>query len=157
MMNIKALVLGFALMSVIAGCVGGEADVPLTANASGSPYFSLSAPRAYKVRNGLELAGRVCRRARTTLLSPSRVRLEHVVADGSVSDVAHAYVGAIFRNPDQACAGYFTRVTWTIGEGESVRACFSSGRPCKGDAPKKPIPVNPPRPPPSAAPPTSNR
>jgi hypothetical protein len=145
---------------MLAGCAsaGGTADVPLMANASGSPYFSLSAPRAYKTRGGLELAGRVCRRARTTLLSPSRVRLEHVLADGSVGDVAHAYVGSILRNPDEACAGYYTRVSWTLGEGEQVRACFGHGRPCLGDAPKKALPVNPPKVAPAAPlAPTSNR
>jgi hypothetical protein len=107
--------------------------------ASGSPYFSLGAPGVYKADGGLQLAGRVCRRSRSTLLSPSRVRLEHVPATGEITEIAHAGIAAIYANADQPCSDYTTRVTWQMGEGDSVRACFDHGRACPVDTPVKAV------------------
>ncbi|WCM25028.1 hypothetical protein NDN01_13115 [Sphingomonas sp. QA11] len=107
--------------------------------ASGSPYFSLGAPVAYKVENGMELAGRVCRRVRTTLLSPSGVRLEHIGVSGDRLQTAHASVGAIYRSADQACTRYVARVAWTMVDGEAVRACFDRGKACPINSPVKAV------------------
>jgi hypothetical protein len=121
----------------MSACATPGASVQVTSQASGSPYFSLGAPGVYKVDGGLRLAGRVCRRARTTLLSPSRIRLEHVAASGEVADVARASVAAIYRNADQACSSYAVRVAWQIADGEALRACFDRGRPCPSNSPNK--------------------
>ena len=117
----------------LAACATPGSSVVVSSQASGSAYFSLSRPGVYKVQDGLELAGRVCRRARTTLLSPSRVRLEHIGASGDTIGVVHASVPPIYRREDQACSDYATRVGWRIADGESLRACFDRGRPCPAD------------------------
>jgi hypothetical protein len=110
---------------------GSPMDVPY--QATGSSYFSLGRPGAYKVQGGLELTGRVCRRARTTLLSPSRVRIEHIAAGGDVVEAAHASVPVIYGRADVACAHYAVRVDWKLADGEALRACFDRGRSCRTD------------------------
>ncbi len=135
---------------VLAGCASSGAGVDITAQATGSAYFTLSRPSVYSSNGGLEIAGRVCRRARGTLLSPSRVRLEHVGAGGTVVDLARAGVPAIHRNVDQPCADYSTKVDWRMLDGESIRACFERGRACPADAASKAViavPAAPPAPP----------
>ena len=133
----RPAILGVA--ACLVGCASSGSSVEVSSQASGSAYFSLSRPGVYKVRDGLEIAGRVCRRARTTLLSPPRVRLEHLATDGATLDVAHAGVAAIYRNPENACTDYAARVAWTIADGESVRACLDRGRPCPADPAMKAV------------------
>jgi hypothetical protein len=116
--------------AVLTGCATATDAVHITSEASASPYFSIGAPAAYKAPGGLELAGRVCRRSRSTSLSPPRVRLEHLTAMGEIADVAHAGVPAIQRSSDQACRTYATKVSWQLADGDTVRACFDRGRAC---------------------------
>jgi hypothetical protein len=137
-----ALIGAGGALAILVGCAGGGgAALDLNANASGSSYFSLSRPSAYKAATGMVLAGRVCRRARTTVLSPPRVRLERVGLDGAVLETASATVGPIYRNGDQPCARYSRRLAWSMPAGESVRACFDRGGPCAPDAPTKSVPA----------------
>ncbi|HZL00691.1 MAG TPA: hypothetical protein VFC47_12405 [Caulobacteraceae bacterium] len=129
-------------LACLVSCATPGSSVEVGSQATGSSYFTLSRPAVYKARVGLELAGRACRRARTTLLSPSRVRLEHVAANGEVAESARAYLPPLSRRADQACASYAARVTWRLGDGETVRACFDRGRPCPADSgPKAIVPV----------------
>jgi hypothetical protein len=120
-------------------CAAAPSSVQVGSEASGSPYFSLGPPGVYKAGDGLRLVGRVCRRSRTTLLSPARVRIEHVAASGDVAEVAHAGVAAIYRNADQACASYAARVGWRIADGESLRACFDRVGACPRQAAVKAV------------------
>jgi hypothetical protein len=110
---------GLSLLAVLflTACASAGTSVQVTAEATGSPYFNLERPLVYKAGDGLALAGRVCRRARGTLLSPPRVRLEHVGVAGQVLDVAHAGVPEIYRRADQACSDYSARVGWSFVEG----------------------------------------
>jgi len=135
----KMLKACFTLMStlMLVSCSVSGSPFEMTSQASGSSYFSLSAPAAYKLDTGLQLTGRICRVARTTLLSPPRVRIEHISIDGMVSEFTSASVAAIYRNADQACANYTKRVNWQVAKGESVRACFDHGDACPFNAPKK--------------------
>lgn len=121
------------IAALLVGCGTVGSPVTVGSQASGSAYFSVSRPGVYKVASGLQLTGRVCRRSRTTLLSPPRVRLEHVSATGDIVDTTHASVGAIYRNPDQPCSDYSARVGWQIADGETVRACFDHGHSCPVD------------------------
>ena len=123
----------FLTLASLVSCATAGGGVAVGSEATGSPYFSLSRPYASKAGEGLQLSGRVCRRARTTGLSPARVRLEHVSAAGDVVEVARAYVPPIYRRSDQACRSYFIRVAWPIADKEAIRACFDRGRPCPSD------------------------
>lgn len=98
--------------------------------ATGSGAFSVSRPAVYKVKDRLALAGSVCRRARSTLLSPRAVRVEHVSATGAVLESGRAGLAAISRRADQACSHYSLIVDWKLADGEAVRACFDRGHPC---------------------------
>ena len=124
-----ALLLAGPLALVSCAGVGGT-SVQVVAQASDTPNFSLSRPAVYKTTGGLQVAGRVCRRARTTLLSPSQVRLEHLSAAGEITETAKAGVGEISRRADQPCSNYSGRVSWTLAEGDTVRVCFDRGRAC---------------------------
>ena len=114
----------------LAGCAASGATVDVVSQASGSAYFNLSRPAAYGVEGGLGLAGRLCRRGRTTVLSPPAVRLEHVSPTGDIVEVARGRVAAIYRRSDQACATYHARVGWRLAPGDVIRACVDRGRAC---------------------------
>ena len=138
------------LVTALASCAALSGAPAVTAEATGSAYFSLSRPAIYKAGEGLLLAGRACRVARSTVLSPARVRVEHVSAAGEIVQSAHAFLPPIFRRADQRCADYSLKVAWQVGEGESVRACFDRGHAC----PAKPataavVPIAAPAPPPA--------
>jgi hypothetical protein len=116
--------------AALSACAAAPQSVHIASEASASPYFSLGAPAAYKAQGGLQLAGRVCRRALTTSLSPARIRLEHVTTSGETTDVAHAAVPPIQRSSDQSCRTYAAKVAWQLADGDTVRACFDRGHPC---------------------------
>jgi hypothetical protein len=118
----------------VASCATSEANVDMVSQATGSAYFTLGAPRLYGDGSDLRAVGRVCRRSRTTQLSPARVRLEHIGAGGQIVEVARARVPAIYRNADQSCADYGARVNWRVAQGETIRACFDRARACPIDA-----------------------
>jgi hypothetical protein len=127
---------GLALASCTT--VGGP-SIAVTAQASDSPYFSLSRPGVYKSGSGLVLTGRVCRKSRSTLLSPSAVRVEHLTASGQLAEVAHASVSAIYGKADQACASYTSHVLWSLTEGDTVKVCFDHGHACPIEATVKEV------------------
>ena len=122
--------LSLVAVGLLTGCAASGASVEIVSQASGSPYFSLDRPGAYKAGNGLRVAGRVCRRSRTTLLSPPLVRLEHLAATGEVIEIARAAIPVIYRRADQACSNYSAHVGWKVAEAETVRACFDRGKAC---------------------------
>ena len=130
-------------VTCLAACATSESAAPITSQATGSSYFRLGAPGVYKAGDGLLLAGRVCRLGRTTLLSPPRVRLEHVSVNGEPLQATHASVAAIYESADQACSNYSARVSWRFAEGEAVRACFDRGRACPADAQVKTVTAAP--------------
>ena len=106
----------------------------VVSQASGSPAFGLGPPGAYAAGDRLLLAGRVCRRARNTRLSPSTVRIERVDASGTVAGHVDAALPPIYRRADQACAPYSRIVSWRLAEGDSLRACFERGAACPATA-----------------------
>ncbi len=120
------------------GCAS-PGGVLLQSQATGSPYFSLSAPGVTPVGDRLLLQGRVCRRGRATLLSPRRVRIEHITVGATTAGIAQAYVPVIYRSADQNCVHYSTRVDWRMAEGETLRTCFDKGGPCPIDAQTKAV------------------
>ena len=124
---------------LLIGCASQAGFQSVGSESWGSPSFTVSRPAVYKAGDGLELAGRVCRRARSTALSPPAVRLEHIGADGSVLGTAMTRVRAIQRSADQPCAPYATKVDWALGIGDRLRACLDRGRPC----PAAPLPFSP--------------
>ena len=125
------VILGASVAAGLAACATSGATVDVISQATSSPYFSLSSPSVYGVKDGAILAGRVCRRGRATLLSPPRVRLEHISATDQVMQTAYAYIPSIHRNIDEACTHYSSRVAWQFAPGEKVRACFERGRGCR--------------------------
>jgi hypothetical protein len=139
---VNPTVAAVAIFVLAAGSAASQA-MDLTSQASGSAYFTLSRPYASKTHDGFRLAGRVCRRSHTTVLSPPRVRLEHLGPGGAVSETGMARIGAIYRPSDQACSSYAKEVRWTMASGDMVRACFDRGRACPADAPEKAIAVRP--------------
>lgn len=124
---------------LLAGCAAESGFQSVASESWGSPSFTVSRPAVYKAGDGLELTGRLCRRAGATALSPPAVRLEHVGADGQVVGTAMTRVRAIYRSADQPCAPYATKVDWTLGAGDRLRACLDRGRPC----PAAPTPFSP--------------
>ena len=109
----------------------------VTSEASGSAYFRLGPPRVYGAGDHVRLVGQVCRRYRTTELSPFRVRVEHRAADGALIGVANAGVPAIYDYGDRPCAIYSASADWRFAPGETLRACLDRGRPCSPEAPAK--------------------
>ncbi len=132
---------------LLTGCASDAGVQGFGSESWGSPAFTVSRPAVYKAGDRLALAGRVCRRARSTALSPPAVRLEHIGADGAVLGTALTRVRAIQRSADQPCAPYATKVDWTLGTGDRLRACLDRGRPCPaGPAPFSPAAITAPHP-----------
>lgn len=129
-----AVVLGLAACAAIP-----SQSVTIVSEAKGSGAFSLGAPAMVKTAQGQHLGGRVCRLNRSTLLSPPRIRVEHLAATGGVTDVAHAYVPEIYRATDETCSDYGANVAWTMNEGDRVRACFDRGAGCPADTESKAV------------------
>jgi hypothetical protein len=121
----------------LAACATAGTWTGVTSDSSGSSYFNVGRPGVYKVDGGLQVTGRVCRLARTTVLSPPGVRLERVATSGEVVESTHANVRSISRRSDQACAPYNARVGWTLAETDSIRACLDRGHACPTSAPSK--------------------
>lgn len=132
---------------LIAASVPAWAEVPapqaVSSDASGSAYFRLGPPGVYKAGPGIRLIGQVCRRNRSTQLSPYRVRIERLSPGGDVIGVASARVPAIYNYGDRACATYSASADWTLAPGEALRACFDRARPCSPQAPTKAAPSVP--------------
>ena len=124
-------------LATLAACSTTGDTVQVTSEAKGSDSFSLGTPGAYKEGSGLRLTGRVCRLARSTALSPPRIRIEHVAVSGYVTETAQASVPTIYRSTDQTCRTYSARVGWVLAEGDTVRACFDRGRACPVSADTK--------------------
>lgn len=138
-MGRPSLIALLLLATGLSGCATAGTWTGVTSDSSGSSYFSVGRPGVYKVDGGLQVTGRVCRRARTTVLSPPGVRLEHLGANGEVVESTHASVRSISRRADQACSPYGARVGWTLGEGDAIRACLDRGHACPTNAPAKAV------------------
>ncbi|HEY5290343.1 MAG TPA: hypothetical protein VIJ59_09930 [Caulobacteraceae bacterium] len=128
-----------AACASLCACATQSSSVQVVSQASGSPYFSLGPPGVSKAGDGVRLVGRVCRRSRTTLLTPYRVRIEHVGPGGAVIGVEHARIPPIYAYSDQACATYAIVAKWTLAPGDSLRACFDRGRDCPSSAAAKAV------------------
>jgi hypothetical protein len=127
------------LAAGLAACAEGPPPQAVTSQASGTTYFRLGAPGVYKVGSGVRLVGQVCRRYRSTDLSPYRVRIEHLSAAGEVIGVTEGGVPPIYDRSEQACVAYSARADWTFAPGDALRACFDRGRPCSPQAAAKTV------------------
>ena len=122
-------------LALVAVHASAQQLISVASEASGSDFFSLSAPVALgSGANQEELTGRVCRLRRSTLLSPSEVRVEHLNASGNLLGVTDAPAAEIAKSDDQPCVDYDARVAWTFARGDKLRACFESGRRCPTNA-----------------------
>ncbi len=123
------------VLASVAACATPVASVPIGVQSTGSSSFSLSGPQAYRVNGGIKFVGTACRLAQSTLLTPLRVRLDHVAATGAIVQSAEAFLPSIGRQTDQRCSHYITTLDWRVGDGETVRACFDRGHACPGGPP----------------------
>jgi hypothetical protein len=121
----------------LAACVTSANEVRIVTQAHGSDFFSLGAPGVYKAGDHLRVGGRVCRLRRSTVFSPQAIRIEHLDKGARLLDTAFAASPAINRTFDEACRTYSTKVAWTLGEGDTLRACFDHGHACPAAAESK--------------------
>jgi hypothetical protein len=141
----RFLVVAAGLFAAACATIPSE-SVKVISEGKGSDYFSLGAPAMSKSATGQYVAGRVCRLNRSTLLSPPSIRVEHLSAGGQLLDVAHAYLAEIYLARDQNCSDYAAKVSWTMGTGDIVRACFDHEAVCPAQAESKAVvkaPANP--------------
>ncbi len=122
------LIILVAAAASLANPLAPGAHVPIAA--SGSPNFSLAASAAVASADGATISGRVCRLARSTLMSPQRLRLERVGADSAVAETAEVSLPILSTRVEQRCARYAARVAWRLMTDESLRLCFDRGQPC---------------------------
>lgn len=129
-MNARMAILLASLPGILIARATGGPAVKTASEATGSANFSLTRPFVYAASGGVALAGRACRRARSTLLSPQHVRIEHISPEGAVLQATNAYLPSISRRSDEPCSNYAATVDWKVGPDETLRACFDRGRPC---------------------------
>lgn len=126
--NLDGRLIAFA--AVILATAAMAAAPTVTTEATGTANFSLSKPDLRPSGSGFTISGLACRRARSTLLSPQSIRIEHVAATGEVAQNSHSYLPTISRQNDRRCSHYFAKVDWTLADGDLVRVCFDHGQAC---------------------------
>jgi hypothetical protein len=149
-MNAARMPLDLVIVAATLAIATGSTGATVTTEATGTANFSLSEPALRQAGSGITISGSACRRARSTLLSPRSIRLEHVVAGEQVSQTARAFV-QISRELNRRCSQFSTKVAWVLADGDSVRACFDHGKACP-EAAELSAKVKDPRPPATSTP-----
>ncbi len=86
--------------------------------------FRLEPPGVTRDGDSLRFRGFLCRKS--VAMSPYRVRLERLSADGRVLDVATGRVSGI-SGRGQRCTVYTVTAPWRLEPGDRVRACAQRG------------------------------
>ena len=120
-----------AIAVLFTSCAAPGTTTAVNVEGSGSEYFRLDKPTVYARAGGAEITGVVCRRNRTTLLTPEYVRIEQVDARGGVTGVARVYVPTISVRQDQPCSRYSTRTDWRVSDETRLRICIDRGVSCR--------------------------
>lgn len=123
-------VLGIMMSLCAGGCAayGGALLLPVPMEVSSPSGFVLRSPDAIQTPTGTRFHGAVCRKS--SMLSPTRVRVDRLGARGDVLASASRPLGGL-GGRGRRCTFYEVPTDWTIGAGESVRVCaLRSDSPC---------------------------
>lgn len=111
---------------------GGATQLAVRMEVISPSGFALRSPDAIQSPTGTRFHGSVCRRS--SMLSPTRVRVERLGARGDVLASASRPLGGL-GGRGRRCTFYDVPTDWTIGGGESVRVCaLRSDSPCPPNA-----------------------
>jgi hypothetical protein len=120
-----------ALAAVIAAA--SPPSLP-TVNIRNSDTLRVTDMRLHLDGERLRLSGRICRRANRLTMQPSRLDIDRVGADGTLSEHADAYLPRLSLRIDQSCGVWQTSFKGPIAPGDTIRVCVPSyhGH-CRGD------------------------
>ena len=118
-----------AVAILLTSCAAPGIATLVNVEASGSEYFRIEKPTVFARAEGAEITGVVCRRNRTTLLTPD-VRIEHLDAAGGVIEVTKGNVPTISVKQDQPCSRYDTQTNWRVSDEMHIRVCIDHNLPC---------------------------
>ncbi len=93
--------------------------------------FVFGQTRLHMSGDTMHIGGTVCRRANRSLISPTRVEIDHVSATGELIDTDHAYLPRLSQREDQRCGGFGAKLKTPPQPGDIVRICLPrSHGPC---------------------------
>lgn len=95
-----------------------------SAVASEATNYLLSRPHVRVRDNALRVDGTVCRKSNRTGLTPSKVRIEHLDASGTMTEMVSAFLPPLSRRQDQRC-GHYGAMLKTAKPGDTVRVCIA--------------------------------
>jgi hypothetical protein len=119
-----------AVAILLTSCAAPGIATLVNVEGSGSEYFRIDKPTVFARAEGAEITGLVCRRDRTTQLTPD-VRIEHLDASGGVIEVTKGDVPTISVKQDQPCSRYYTLTDWRVSEDTHIRICIDRGMSCR--------------------------
>ena len=125
------LLLALGASAIASQAVPTEA-APLPKVEAVSPAnFLFAAPRARAVGDAVRIEGSVCRRANRSLISPSRVQIDHLSGTGELIETGYTYLPRLSQREDQRCGRYFAKLKTAPLPGDVVRVCLPrSHGPC---------------------------
>lgn len=115
------------------GASAAEAAPPVPrAEAISSINFLLVQPRIRAKGKAVRVEGSACRRPNRSLISPSRVRIDHLSSAGELIETSYAYLPRLSQREDQRCGRYGATLKSPPQQpGELVRVCLPQSRgPC---------------------------
>ncbi len=94
------------------------------ATSTESTNYVLARPRVRVRDDALRVDGTVCRKSNRTGLTPSKVRIEHLDASGTITETVSAFLPPLSRRQDQRCGHYGANLK-TANPGDTVRVCIA--------------------------------
>ena len=120
------------LLLAAAAAGGGETAVPagVRLEAISSASFTLETPRLDVHGRAIHVEGVVCRRPWHLGLSPEKVQIERLGADGSVAATQSAPLPPLPRRIDQRCGRFGVPLDPAPVAGERIRICLTRSGSC---------------------------
>ena len=122
------VVLMLAQVSTAAAAPAIPAGVRLEATSTSS--FTVDQPRLDVHGRAIHVEGVVCRRPLHLGLSPPRVTIERVAADGTVAAPVYAALPPLPRRLDQRCVRFGVPLDPAPVTGEQIRICLARSGGC---------------------------
>ena len=126
-----AMIAQDAAPSVQAPAMPVSTPIPKVQTVSSTNFMFLQS-RVRADGDTAHIAGRVCRRANRSVISPTRVEIDHLSATGDVIDTGYAYLPRLSQREDQRCGGFSAKLKTPPQPGDVVWLCLpQSHGPCR--------------------------
>ena len=122
MIFLLALLLGAPAMAVQQ--VASEAAPLPKVEAVSTTNFLFGSVRARASGDAVRIEGSLCRRANRSLISPSRVQIDHLSGTNEPIETSYAYLPQLSQREDQRCGRFGAKLKTAPQSGDIVRVCL---------------------------------